>query len=144
MSDETTEQVLDEPKEKWNPNPEGKGGFQDHPELINPGGRPKNQESFTYWLNYFKNLSVIEFENWQVNNPKDKRTVAANLAFQRVYNALGDLPEFKEVADRTEGRAKQPIEHSGELDFSVRKLEGVIDDILEDENSELNKDKEAS
>ena len=33
---ETSEQV------KWNPNPEGKGGFQDHPELINPGGRPKN------------------------------------------------------------------------------------------------------
>lgn len=34
--DKTTEQV------KKVPNPEGKGGFQDHPELINPGGRPKN------------------------------------------------------------------------------------------------------
>ena len=29
----TTEQV---------PNPTGKGGFRDHPENINPGGKPKN------------------------------------------------------------------------------------------------------
>jgi len=34
----TTEQV------KEIPNPNGKGGFGDHPENINAGGRPKNQE----------------------------------------------------------------------------------------------------
>lgn len=35
--EETTKQ-----EKKWNPNPEGKGGFQDHPELRNNGGRVRN------------------------------------------------------------------------------------------------------
>jgi len=129
MNDTTTEQ--DGKKEFPNINPTGKGGFGDNPENINAGGRPKNQESFTYWLNYFKGLTVTEFKNWQVENPEDNRTVASNLAFQRIANALGNLKEFQEVADRTEGRSTQPIKHSGGLDFNLKKVEEVIDTILE-------------
>lgn len=105
---ETTEQV--ENKEKKVPNPSGKGGFADNPQNINAGGRPKNQESFSYWLNYFKNMTVKDFLNWLKDNPESERSVASELAYTRVFNARTDLPEFKEVADRTEGKASQPIE----------------------------------
>jgi hypothetical protein len=103
----TTEQV------KNVPNPTGKGGFQDHPELINAGGRPKNAESFSYWYGQFKNMSVWELNNWQDTNPEDTRTVASDLAFTRIINAKKDLREFQEVANRSEGMPKQTNELSG-------------------------------
>ena len=40
MTDKTTEQ-----ESKWLPNPTGKGGFKDHPELINPGGLGSHLDS---------------------------------------------------------------------------------------------------
>lgn len=107
---ETTEQVKTSQKQVKVPNPTGVGGFQDHPELINPGGRPKNQESFTYWMNHFKNMPVSEFLGWINSTPEDKRSIASDLAWNRVFAARKDLAEFKEVADRTEGRSRQPIE----------------------------------
>jgi hypothetical protein len=94
---ETTEQV------KKIPNPEGKGGFQDHPELRNSGGRPKNNESFNYWYGVFKNMTVKELDDWQHANGPEIRTVAADLAFTRIYNSKTNLKEFKEVANRSEG-----------------------------------------
>lgn len=124
MPDQTTEQV------NFNRNPTGKGGFQDHPELINAGGRPKNQESFTYWINFFKNLTVEDFKNWQKEIPDNKRTVAANLAYARVVSALSSLKDFREIADRTEGRPTQQIRNSGSLNFDIKKVEEVIDNIL--------------
>lgn len=96
-------------KTKWNPNPTGKGGFGDHPEHRNPGGRPKNQESVVWWMCFFKNMSVKEFQEWAKKNPIEKRTVAAELARIRVFQASKTLPDFKEVVDRTEGR---PVEVS--------------------------------
>lgn len=104
------------------PNPTGKGGFGDRPEDINAGGRPKNQESFTWWMNFFKNMNVKDFLSWGTATPEDERVVAADLAYNRVFNARKDLAEFKEVADRTEGRAPQTIFHEGGL-FSAQKLE---------------------
>jgi len=116
MKKQTTEQVR-KPR-----NPTGKGGFKDHPELINPGGRPKNQESFSYWMNYFKNLPISEFLGWLKKNPEDVRTVAAELAYNRVFNAREDLTEFKEVANRTEG---MPIQSTDITSFG-EKLEQLI------------------
>ena len=108
MNEITTEQV-----EKNIPNPTGRGGFQDHPELRNPGGRPKNAESFAYLYGQFKNMSVRELKNWQDTNPEDTRTVASDLAFTRIINAKKDLREFQEVANRSEGMPKQTNELSG-------------------------------
>ena len=88
-----------------NTNPTGKGGFRDHPELINARGRPKNQESFTYWMNFFKNLTRVEFLKWLNAHPG--RTVAADLAYVRVKKARDNLKEFHEVANRTEGMPSQ-------------------------------------
>ena len=124
MPEQTTQQV------NYNRNPEGKGGFGDHPENRNAGGRETNQMSFTYWLNFFKQLTVREFKNWQKDTPEDKRTVAANLAYARVANALNSLKDFREIANRTEGRPIQQIRNSGGLDFNLKKVEEVIDKIL--------------
>jgi hypothetical protein len=110
----TTEQV-----KKKIPNPTGKGGFKDHPELINAGGRPKNQQSFTYWLNQFKNMTTNEFLKWYKENPKSKRTIAAELAYNRIFNARKDLKEFREVANRTEGMPRQKMEVDSNVNFII-------------------------
>lgn len=115
-------------------NPSGKGGFQDHPELRNPGGRPKNQESFAYWMNYFKNLPITEFLAWQDENPESERTVAADIAYTRVFNSRKDLEEFKVVADRTEGRAPQTLIHEGGFFTKDKLIVEIVDGTGNDEN----------
>lgn len=101
MTQQTSEQV------NFNRNPIGKGGFLDNPQHINHGGRPKNQQSFTYWLNYFKNLTVKEFQDWPKKNTKESRTMASEIAWKRIFNSTNSLHEFKEIADRTEGKPLQ-------------------------------------
>ena len=95
---------------KQPPNPTGKGGFGDNPENINYGGRPKNEDSFTYWLNFFKSLTVEEFKSWERDIPEEDRTVVASIAYARMNAARSSLKEFKEVADRTEGKAPQSLD----------------------------------
>lgn len=90
------------------PNPTGKGGFKDNPQNINPGGRPKNQESFSYWLNQFKNMSLNEFKDWA--NKNDNPSIAAKAAYNRMVKAVDELREFEVVANRTEGMPKASLE----------------------------------
>lgn len=92
------------------PNPTGKGGFADNPQNRNPGGRPKNQQSFTYWMNYFKNLTNTEFKQWKKVTPKEEQYMAALIAYERISNAQISVKEFEQVADRTEGKAPQSID----------------------------------
>ena len=54
---ETTEQV------KIIPNPTGKGGFGEHPENINAGGRPVNSLK-SYQARKLANMSDEEKEQW--------------------------------------------------------------------------------
>lgn len=101
-------------------NEKGVGGFQERPQDISRDGRPKNQESFTYWMNHFKNMPVKEFLDWPKVTPEATRSVASDLAWTRVLKARKHLDEFKEVADRTEGRSKQPIEMNTKIIQSVK------------------------
>ena len=48
-----------------------------------------------------------ELTQWAKDNPPQKRKVAAHLAYIRIRGAENALDEFKEVADRTEGKPKQ-------------------------------------
>lgn len=107
-----------------NMNPEGMGGFIEHPEHINYGGRPKNQNSFTYWLNFFKRLTVAEFDTWKERNAQYDISIAADIAYTRVSKAKDSLKEFREVADRTEGKAFQTVSHENGF-FSTDRLEIV-------------------
>lgn len=109
--------IYEEPRNK-----DGAGGFKDHPEHINAGGRPKNQESFTYWMNYFKNLSTKEFLSWEKNNPEENRNVAADLVYARMIKARSELREFQEVANRTEGMPRQVIKNEFENEVTEVKI----------------------
>lgn len=109
-------------------NPTGKGGFVDNPENINAGGRPKNPESFTYWMNLFKKMSLIDFKLARENYDGDEWTVAAEAAYVRVEASLGkELANFEAVADRTEGKAPQTVIHEGGI-FTDTKVEFLIVD----------------
>lgn len=114
-------------------NPIGKGGFAENPQNINAGGRPKNLESFVYWLNLFKSMSLVNFRMARDEFEGDQWTVAAEAAYIRIEEALKtDLSNFEAVADRTEGKAPQTIRHEGGL-FSNSKLEMVIIDVNTDQ-----------
>lgn len=126
MAEETTEQEIKTPKPPEQRNPTGKGGFGDHPENRNPGGW-KKENTFSYQMNRFKNMTIDELDEWNRTTPKSKRTVAEDLAFNRIFNAREDLAEFKEVADRTEGKAKQVIETEATVQFKSNKE--VADDL---------------
>lgn len=144
MSEITTEQVKN-PEEKKVPNPTGKGGFIDNPENINKGGRKKNPERFGYWLQEFKNMTVKELENYlrTEKNPdglksKEDMTVAEYIAFNRVVNAKDKLEEYKDLADRTEGKAPQTIRHDGVIQTGVQELAQTLQNIYDDTTSSSN------
>lgn len=99
-------------KQDMNRNPEGKGGFGDNPQNRSNGSWKKT-ETFRYWYEIFKEMTVKEFKEWQETNPEDTRSIASNLAFRRIFNSLDDLKEFQEVANRSEGMPKQTNELSG-------------------------------
>ena len=110
-----------------NRNPEGRGGFQEHPEHRNPGGRPKNTESFTFWYRRFLSMNMKEFLNWEKEYSKEEGTVVASLAYARVRKADESLKDFKEIADRTEGKAPQNLVHEGGL-FQETELQITVVD----------------
>ena len=49
-------------------------------------------------------MSIDELEKY-ATLPKDKRTVVEDLAYKRVVAAQKSLPDVREIADRTEGKA---------------------------------------
>lgn len=101
-------------------NPEGVGGFQERPE-DGGAGRPKKQESFTWWINQFKNMSEADLLTWEERFPAKERTVAAALAYARVVAARNSLKDFREIADRSEGKAPQTIIFDGGF-FSEKQI----------------------
>lgn len=125
-----TGDIIDKPttvQVKHNPNPTGKGGFGDHPESINPGGKPKNAQSFTYWYRTFKDMDGSELDQWQKDNPQSKRTIASHLALARFLRAEKDLKEYQEIADRSEGKPVQKhlIDPNVNLTQELNKLENT-------------------
>ena len=116
MIDSTTKQ------DKKINNPTGKGGFGDHPEHRSPGGWDKNN-SFSYWLNFFKSLTIPEFEVYKREHEKDM-TMSCLAAYARVGSMVKDLAEFNVVANRTEGMPKQSIEYG--VDDTIGEIEVKI------------------
>lgn len=102
-------------------NPDGKGGFGEHPENINPGGRPKNQERYGYWLDFFKNLPIEDFKKYKGEHPD--MSMAALGAYARIAKTIDELREFQEVANRTEGMPKQTIKNEFDDDVTEVKVE---------------------
>ena len=124
---------LDKSSNKNN-NPDGKGGFGDHPENRN-NGTWDSKNTFSFQMSRFKNMTITELEKWNKETPKDVRTVAEDLAFHRVFNAQKDLKEFEVVADRTEGKAPQTMVIEGGF-FTREKLKIAVVDGEENEQPE--------
>lgn len=133
---ETENLTTDQVKNKNN-NPNGNGGFGDNPQNRNPGGWKKT-ETFRYWFDVFKEMTVTELREWLDNNPEDTRSVASNLAYQRVTKALNDIKEFQEVANRSEGMPKQSIKHEGDLNIAVEMqvLKEAVNDLLTEDTED--------
>ncbi len=104
MDDSATNQV-----EKTSNNPTGIGGFKHNPQNRSDG-RWSKDNSFSYWYNKFKAMTVTELKQWMADNPEDVRSVASDLAYRRVFNSQKDLKEFQEVADRSEGKARASMD----------------------------------
>jgi hypothetical protein len=101
----TTQQVSKKPQER---NPEGKGGFGDNPKNRNPGGW-KKENTISYQYNRFMNMDPDELAEFADIPNKDK-TVAMEIAYQRVLASKKSLADVKEITDRTEGKAPQNID----------------------------------
>lgn len=92
------------------PNPTGKGGFKDHPELINAGGRPK--ESPLYWMNQYGALSNAEFSAL-VKSDQDNLSVNQVLAIAHIAGAGSKLDNRKDLFNRIDGMPTQKTELTG-------------------------------
>jgi len=87
-----------------NNNPTGKGGFVDNPQNINIGGRPKK------YLTELLELIGSEIE------PKSGKTFKELVSRRAWIDALnGDQRAIEFIFDRIEGKAEQPLKHSGEI-----------------------------
>ena len=127
----TTNQDNQDPRKSgnWNPNPTGKGGFADHPELISPGGWDKTKV-FSYQYRRFMNMSGEEIEQYS-KIPKSKRSVVEDLAYGVVVRARRSLSDIKEITDRTEGKPTQALDLSGGLEIKqglTKEQEDKIDE----------------
>ena len=112
----------------YNRNPNGNGGFKDHPENKS-NGMWRKEDSQSYCLNMFLKMSEEEFLKWASENPPAERTIAQTLAYNRVVKAKTDLKNYKEITNRTEGMPRQTID----LDSKV--ISKVTVEILENGNS---------
>jgi len=124
------------------PNPDGRGGFADNPQNISRDGRPKNAQSFTYWMNFFKTLSKEDFDNYEKSKSAKDTTMAESLAYERMKRSRPNLKEFQEVANRTEGMPKISVETTGELNVNLsrdltKEEKELLDRIIEKKVSEI-------
>ena len=122
----------------------GAGGFGDHPEHRG-NGKWKAENSQMYCLNMFLNMTESDFLDWGKKHPKNKRTVAQVIAYERVMKARTSLDDYKVVSDRTEGKPVQPIAGDDEkplrLDINISKLlEKVYGEAIPKNTSEMPSD----
>jgi hypothetical protein len=86
-------------------NPEGKGGFGDNPENINKDGRPDWTATFGTIYNKLLSLKPDELEAYEPLSGKEALCKKVIL----------EKEDYKEIADRIDGRAKQTIEQDTKL-----------------------------
>lgn len=104
----------DEPRD-MNLNPEGKGGFAENPQNRS-NGHWKPENTFSYQYRRFMAMSPAELKEW-AKTPDDQRTVAMDLAFERIKAARSSIADVKEITDRIEGKAPQFIGLGGETEY---------------------------
>ena len=105
-----------EQAKKMNRNPIGKGGFKEHPNNINPGGRPKNSlksyvarmfaemsdEAKKKWL---KDNKINGIDQWKMGegNPEQNSNIQGALTISEVLDNLendGQTPQGQELENK--------------------------------------------
>lgn len=82
--------------------------------MANPSPVPRQEPINTFTLAFNDYLKVRVDQLLRID--KNKVTARRAIALEQVKKAVkGDLNSTREVIDRVEGKAKQPIENSGEL-----------------------------
>ena len=94
----------------------------------NPNGRPKDEDSPTYWLGRF--LSRVDPKS------KEGRRRIEDIAIMLAVAAnKGESWAIKEIFDRLDGKAPQTVKHEGGVDVNIKKLEEIVDDLLNDSST---------
>ena len=105
-------------KEDLTPFPKGVSG--------NPNGRPKGVLNSKTILERF--LSIEKKMTNPLNNETENLTIAELIALKQIANALnGDLPAYKEIVDRIEGKVVSKIESTNvntNKNFDITNLYG--------------------
>ncbi len=117
-------------------NPNGVGGFQDHPE-IRSDGRWDKDTSITYWYNKLGRMTKDERKLFE---PQTYFQEAALNRLKAMVSSDEDqaLRATKEVTDRTEGKPKQDIDMNLGLDENIPVIRGFViptlpEDFMEDD-----------
>ena len=83
-------------------------------QVTNPNGRPKGVPNAA--TRYKRFLELVQAGKNPVTGADEEFTVAELMDLRQIKKALdGDLQAYKEILDRLEGKAKQPVEMSGNV-----------------------------
>lgn len=135
MSETTTDQVEQTRDEKGRiTGGRPPVGFHTNPENISPGGW-KKENTISYQYNKFLNMTPEELEQW-AQTPKNERTVAMDIAYNRILASRKSLPDVREITDRTEGKAAQSID----LTNNGESFEPVVVRIIDEPQRNTNTD----
>lgn len=94
----------------------------------NPGGRPKNEQSITYWLREFGQLSPEQLAERCETYSRDLRKVKGDMsmfAHIALRALMGQINEptpglLAQIMDRTEGKVKDQVELTGDAAAPLR------------------------
>jgi hypothetical protein len=89
----------------------------------NPGGRPKNEQSISHWINEFGNRTPAELADLCTQYAADLKKVKGDMpmfAHIAIRALMGQINEpspglFAIILDRTEGKVKDRLELSGDV-----------------------------
>lgn len=116
-------------------NPEGKGGFQDNPHLINKEGRPPRGWSWKEVLEDIANqIAPMEIEGKKVTF----REAVGNRLWLEAMS--GNVQAIKELFTRMDGLPRVSVEHSGSVDTGSDKVAELLQLMYEKTHAETGTD----
>ena len=121
-----------------NNNPEGKGGFGDHPEHINKDGRDKKGHTLTDILESYREKKV---DVTNVRTGEYAKLERQHKTAQQIWDLAmrGNMAAIHFIWDRIEGKVTEPIEHSGVVRIEFDK---TIDDAVRSDPNDTELDDE--
>lgn len=127
MNEDIPQPELQADNRPKNNNPQGKGGFQDHPELINRDGRPHKGNAWSEILEELGERFVLDGEGLPTTVTW-KKAVGEKL-WEKCLD--GDTVAMKELFNRMEGLPRIKMEVEGHTDPAIPMLVERIDKLLE-------------